>query len=129
MKVLILSSELWPVFSGGLGVAVYELARNLSKMGESVTVAIPKLGWKGKLDAEVVEAPLSAGYSVYFYKGEPVLDWESMKSIYAFNFALFRSCRGKRPDVVHANDWMTVPAAGMFREAGIPEILHVHSTG
>jgi glycosyltransferase involved in cell wall biosynthesis len=129
MKITVLSSELWPVFSGGLGVAVYELVRALENRpnGMSFSVVIPKLKWKGKLKSQVIEAPVELGYSVYFYKGEPILDWESMDKIYKFNLALANSC-DKDLDIVHVNDWMTVPAGIMLKEKGKKFIFHIHST-
>ena len=130
MNVLVLSSELWPVFSGGLGVAVYELIKSFNKMHKHVKflVGIPRINWKGDLDAEIIEAPAKLGYSVYFHNGEPILDWESIRQIYGFNFSLFKACEHKKFDVIHANDWMTVPAGIMLKDKGVPFIFHVHST-
>lgn len=129
MKIKVLSSELWPIFSGGLGVAVYELVKTLENRGNgmSFSLVIPRLNWKGHLKSPVVEAPMKLGYSVYFYKGEPILDWESMEKIYKFNMALATSC-GTDFDIVHSNDWMTAPAGIMLKEKGKKFIFHVHST-
>jgi glycogen synthase len=129
MKVAVLTSELWPVFSGGLGVAVYELVRALESRsnGMRFRVVIPKLNWRGHLKSEVVEAPVELGYSVYFHKGEPILDWESMEKIYGFNMAMAASCSAD-VDVVHANDWMTAPAGIMLKEKGKKFLFHIHST-
>jgi glycogen(starch) synthase len=128
VKVAVLSSELWPVFSGGLGVAVYELVKTLEKDPEvTFRVVIPRINWSGDLSSEVLEAPAEAGYSVYFYDGEPILDWESIKNIYNFNFALARTA-GNDCDLVHANDWMTVPAGMMLQMDGKTFVFHIHST-
>ncbi len=129
MKIAVLASELWPVFSGGLGVAVYELVRALEnrRNGMSFKVVIPKLNWKGHLRSPVVETPTELGYSVYFYKGEPILGWESIKEIQGFNLALVQAC-GKNTDIVHANDWMTVPAGVMLKKRGKKFLFHIHST-
>ncbi|MBR9689792.1 MAG: glycosyltransferase family 4 protein [Candidatus Altiarchaeota archaeon] len=130
MEVLVLSSELWPVFSGGLGVAVYELIKNMEKNHSNVNfkVGIPILKWSGDLKAEIIEAPAELNYSVYFHKGEPILDWESIKQIYGFNFSLARSCENKSFDIIHANDWMTIPAGVILQSKGKPLIFHIHST-
>lgn len=129
MRVKVLSSELWPIFSGGLGVAVYELVKTLENRnnGLSFSVVIPRLNWKGNLKSPVLEAPVELGYSVYFHHGEPILDWESMEKIYGFNLALATSC-GDEFEIVHANDWMTAPAGIMLKEKGKKFIFHIHST-
>lgn len=130
MKIGMLTSELWPVFSGGLGVAVYELVRALEKDPSfSFTLAIPELHWSGDLESEVIETPDGAGYSVYFYEGEPILSWESKQGILDFNRALVRCLARKDLDLVHANDWMTLPAGVALRDMkGVPLIFHIHST-
>ena len=130
MKIMVLTSELWPVFSGGLGVAVYELIKSFNENQSHVKflVGIPRLNWKGDLDAKIIEAPARLGYSVYFHNGEPILCWESMKQIYGFNFSLFKACEHEDFDIIHANDWMTIPAGIMLKEKGHPLVFHVHST-
>lgn len=129
MKVLMLTSELWPVFSGGLGIAIYELVKAFEQNFSDIKfrVIIPGLEWSGDLKSKVIETS-SLGFSVYFYKGEPVLDWDSLKSIYDFNLALVKTSEKEKFDVVHVNDWMTVPAGIMLKERGIPFVFHIHST-
>ena len=129
MDILMLTSELWPVFSGGLGIAIYELVKAFEKNHRDVRfrIVVPGLNWKGDLKSEVIETT-DVGFSVYFYKGEPVLEWDSIKSIYDFNLALVQACEKKHFDLAHVNDWMTVPAGILLRERGIPFVFHVHST-
>ncbi len=129
MKILMLVSELWPVFSGGLGIAAYELVKNVESLFPQVTfkIAIPRLNWKGDLKAEIIETPTEI-YSVYFERGEPNLDWGSIGQFYKFNYALARACEKKEYDIIHINDWMTVPAGILLKEKGKPMIFHLHST-
>jgi glycogen(starch) synthase len=129
MKVLMLASELWPVFSGGLGVAAYELVKSFERTsGTKFTLGIPKLGWKGDLRSKVIEAPLGVGYSVYFYEGEPILNWNSFEELMKFNLSLVESCEREEFEIVHANDWMTVPAMLIFKKRGKKVVFHIHST-
>ena len=133
MKVAFLTSELYPVFSGGLGIAVYEMVKNFRKVDRGIDfiVAMPDLGWQGQLDAEVIQVPHKLSFSTYAVRREfsrPNLNWDDFKSIYDFNFLLFQMLREKNIDIIHANDWMTVPAGLMLKGAGKKFIFHVHST-
>lgn len=133
MNVAMLTSELYPVFSGGLGIATYEMVRNSRKVNKDIkfVVGMPDLGWKGNLDAEVVQVPHKLSFNTYTVQSEfsrPNLDWNDSNSISEFNYMLFEMLKNKNIDVVHANDWMLVPAGLLMKKRGKKFIFHVHST-
>ncbi len=130
MKVLILGSELWPKNVGGLGVWLYEVAKELAKRNE-VTIMLPQINWSGKLpnNVKVVEVPFKVALGVYEVKElHYIKDWEHYEHVFAFNNMLYQLAP-RDFDVIHAHDWMTFIAGILLKRAtGKPLIVHVHST-
>ncbi|HDR53723.1 MAG TPA: glycosyltransferase family 1 protein [archaeon] len=133
MKVALLTSELYPVFSGGLGVAVYEMVRHSRRINRDVNfiVTLPQLDWKGDLDAEVLEVPHQLAFTTYTFTREfnrPDLDWDAANSIKDFNTMMAQLLLTKEVDVVHANDWMTILGGMELKRHGKRLVFHIHST-
>ena len=133
MKVAVLTSEFYPVFSGGLGIAAYEIVKNSREVSgdPEFVVGMPDIGWKGSVNAKVIQVPHKLSIHTYSLRRDmsrPDLDWDNMRSINEFNFMLFQMMLGEGIDIAHANDWMTVPAGLLLKDAGKKFIFHVHST-
>ncbi len=127
-----ITSELYPVFSGGMGRAVYEIANSLGKRGVGVTVLIPQLGWKGDLNrnVKVVEVPFRLAYGVYDISwDEYYYDLERRDEVMKFNRIFKKVAEGIDFDVIHVHDWMNIPAGILIRRStGKPLVVHIHST-
>ena len=46
------------------------------------------------------------------------MDWNAIKSIQEFDLLMATIVKDKHVDVVHANDWMTVPAGILLQQQG-----------
>lgn len=103
-----LTWEFPPRLVGGLGVACAGLARALET----------------RIDLRVVVpgAPEPGPYTRLYDDGIAArIDDFTVRALESVN-------RGGRPDLIHAHDWMTFPAAErVARRAGVPMIAHVHS--
>jgi len=130
LRVLMIATELYPVFSGGLGRAVYEIVKELSRLGVDVTLLIPEMGWKGKLPARVIQLPFTIGFGVYDVSRETyVFDLEKKEEVERFNSVFAKFASQLNFDIVHVHDWMTVLAGiKIKRMKGVPLVLHIHST-
>lgn len=129
IKVAMLTSELFPVFAGGLGKAVYNFAKALQDQLD-ITIFIPKLGWQGDLKCKVTEIPFDLSLHVYktSEKFSYAEDWDSRSQTAGFNKALAKLVSLGHFDIVHAHDWMTFPAGIELKEKGVPLVVHMHST-
>ena len=133
--------ELPPFNSGGLGEACLGLARALSKNGVNVIFVLPQ-----KVDLEfdfmdLVFANVTStnekiiqtyeSYKSWFDKGlvfqEFPSDFISAAIKYAENI---KDIAVKyAPDLIHAHDWLTFPAAMVAKEVvGTPLVIQFHST-
>lgn len=140
MKIWVLSFECAGMLKvGGLGEAVRGFSAGLAERGHSVTVLMPSHGARGELYAG------SGGFQFYSVQldgfrvllaSNHVLD---EPAVYANGLteakaaALARAAREllrieSAPEVVHANDWHSVPAAlsilSLIRRAAL--VFHVH---
>jgi glycosyltransferase involved in cell wall biosynthesis len=107
-RVLMLTWEFPPRLVGGLGVACAGLARALET----------------RLDLRVIvpDAPEPGPYTRLYDDGLAArIDDFTVRALESVN-------QGGRPDLIHAHDWMTFPAAErVARRTGVPMIAHVHS--
>ena len=113
-----------------MGIAVYEIVKNLAKEGVEVTVLLPKIGWKGKIRAKVVEIPQKIGFGIYDLDFESyVFDLEKKEEVEKLNRVFAKFSEKMEFDIVHVHDWMTIPAGiEIKKRKGVPLILHIHST-
>jgi len=140
-RVLMLGWELPPFNSGGLGVACLGLAQSLAKQGAKITFVLPK-----RVDLEFdfmdlefanVNEPEEQMLKAYSTMHSWLVD-AGIDDIFPSDFlsgALQYAEKIKdialrvKPDIIHAHDWLTFPAAIAAKEAtGKPTITHVHST-
>lgn len=143
LRVLMLGWELPPFNSGGLGEACFGLTKSLSQKGVDITFVLPfkvdvKVPFMKVVFADLNEE-ISSFPSVYLTdipKYLRKLTRDSLPPDYiqaSFKFAsripkVLKSL-GLHPDLIHAHDWLTYPAAIVAKQIlGKPLIAHVHST-
>ncbi len=138
MKVLMLGWEYPPLSSGGLGVACRGLARALRHQGVDIVFVAPWLAWGCDRGSEGTVAGLGyarpgglpliravPAYSRLATDPDAQRMWDAIER---YEAAAVRIAGTERFDLVHAHDWMTVPAALSVRaREGIPMVFHVHS--
>lgn len=104
-RVLMLGWEFPPKITGGLGVACAGLAG--------------ALGSRVDLELRLPEGDPVGAYA----PGSTAGLWEQVRG-----FALGQKIESGRFDVIHAHDWMTMPAAAEYsRRTGVPIVMHFHS--
>lgn len=135
--------EFPPQFSGGLGVACYGLSRALARAGVRVTLVLPSV------------MPITSPYvRVRFAYLPAACDTTCSPESYAHPLACVKMCaegafygsgllhrvraygraaraiaREEAFDLIHAHDWLTIPAAlEAKRASGKPLVLHIHAT-
>ena len=143
MKVLMLGWELPPHHVGGMGVACYQMARELSSSGVDIEFVLP---FTAKFDIDFMkvtpahhqsaeEIAISGGvYDSSWFSSSKVhstisdsLDLRRQHDRYAHNVA--KMVETREFDVIHAHDWLTFKAGMMAKHvSGKPLIVHVHST-
>lgn len=139
MKILMLGWELPPHNSGGMGVACYQLCKELSKKDVDIEFVLPYEA-DHQVDFMQVTAAHPQGVATVLPSGgiydsqryilpdgsEQHLTIHDQQRIYERNVA--RLAERKEVDIVHAHDWLTFRAAMRVKELkGCPVILHVHS--
>ena len=138
MRVLMLGWELPPYNSGGLGVACLGLARSLANQGVAVTFVLPQ---KQKFNIDFLNLvfadikfsdKLESSYtpSILFEElklKNPISDFVSAALLFGKRVG---EIAGKyNPDIIHAHDWLTYPAAIAAKKVTAkPLVSHVHST-
>jgi glycogen(starch) synthase len=140
-RVLMIGWELPPFNSGGLGEACLGLAHALADNGEHITFVLPK-----KVDVhfdfmDVVFANVEDDDFKLVNSYDTLRAWLKKKGFeedFPANFlsGTLRYAQKMRsialkysPDVIHAHDWLTIPAALVAKKVtGKPLVLHIHST-
>lgn len=145
MKVLMFGWELPPFNSGGLGVACYNLAKNISDEHNEVFFVLPhKVRVRADfpvLFADTVQeitsindyiSPyISTSYYEEFLKenSNPLYKRTLLEEVwqYALNA---RALITRTPfDIIHAHDWLSFPAGIIAKRiTGRPLIAHIHAT-
>ncbi len=121
----------WPPnHSGGLGVHCFELCKELTKMGHSVTFLSPFPGPHTRVEGVTFRCPADAPDDpfpgAYEIRGSPG-GWQE-GDIERFNAWLARFPIGEH-HLIHAHDWFgTVGATELARRSGRPLVMTVHST-
>ena len=130
--------ELPPYNSGGLGVACLGLARSLADQGVAVTFVLPQ---KQKFNIDFLNLvfadikfsdKLESSYtpSILFEElklKNPISDFVSAALL--FGKRVGEIAQRYNPDIIHAHDWLTYPAAIAAKKVTAkPLVSHVHST-
>jgi len=134
--------ELPPHHSGGLGVACYEMCKEISATGVDIEFVLPytadfNIDFMDVLPAHPQspeEVRMAGGVydPKYFMKPnvtilDEKLDLRFQHNLFASNVA--RLVESREFDIIHAHDWLTFRAGLMAkRVTGKPLIAHVHAT-
>ncbi|RKX95965.1 MAG: hypothetical protein DRP84_02485 [Spirochaetes bacterium] len=147
MKVLMLSTEFYPIMTGGLGIVCYSIVRNLVQNGNEVYLLLPsripayfsfrntddirrmnlilitddlKLRKELDIGKDIYHRLAMIGVSTFEY-GYPEMSFQ--KDV------LEKITRNIPFDLIHANDWGTVRTGLKLRQISYrPFLFHVHST-
>ena len=139
INVLMVGWELPPFTSGGLGVASYGLAKELSKKGVGITFVLPKvhdydIDFMNLVFADIKEVEKLMGsytYSSKFLKKlklhDPASDY--VTAALRFGERVLKMAKKFDGDIVHSHDWLTFPA-GMASKSVMrkPLVTHIHAT-
>ncbi|RWZ78109.1 MAG: glycosyltransferase family 1 protein [Candidatus Chaera renei] len=141
MKITMLGWELPPHNSGGLGVACYNLAKQLAQDGFEINFVVPYRArhrikeFKVIGATDITPAELYRSANAYHSSGTiPPPNEESVRGGLdglRTRYARFvqKLVADDPPDVIHAHDWLTFDAAvAAKRLCGSPFIAHVHAT-
>lgn len=128
--------ELPPHIKGGMGVVCYEMSKALAAHGAAIDFILPyTAAHHGREFMTIIGASPGESYAGFSSGGYGVYDdlFQNREAYEAVNDAYIdtalRRARTHPPDVIHANDWMTLPAAVVVKKATRrPLIAHVHAT-
>lgn len=129
MKVLLLGWEYPPHISGGLGTACAGIARGLAAQGAQVLVLVPQaIQSRSEGALELRGTGTRTGTAVPGAYSGAAYGAGLFEAVAHFAQAVREEARSSAHDVIHAHDWMSVPAGIAAREAsGKPLVWHVHS--
>ncbi len=158
MRILMFGWEFPPAISGGLGTACFGMTRALAERGHRITFVVPVLPDPGRAshvslvaasDFAAAEAgppagvrglPVESPLRPYMARSDYGLPRESLLAVPGpygpdlfaeverYASAAGRIARRVPFDVIHAHEWLSVPAALRARRvSGRPFILHVHA--
>ncbi len=120
-----------PSHSGGLGVHVFELCRELVRLGHRVTFLLPFEGDRTPIDGVDFRTPRDPDAfpypGAYAVHGTPGGGWGEA-DVDRFNRWL-ATVPAAGYDLVHVHDWFgTVGGAELADRHGLPMVLTIHST-
>lgn len=137
MQVLMIGWEFPPAKTGGLGTHCYELVKNLSMKGVGITLLIPKRSGNAKHDipnVEIIEvgSTFLNPYAQNKQDGKTFdrgYGWNLFEEVKAFNRKCVEVAGGRKFDVIHCHDWMTVDAGIYLKKmTGKSLVFTMHST-
>lgn len=144
MKILMLGWELPPHFSGGLGVACYNMSKALSIQGSQIDFVVPYQATHPGIKFMKVHCATKLrpadrnGLGVYdsakvLYKSLSDADANNLRDMRGVQKRYVeyvgRLVKRVKPDVIHAHDWLTMEAGVYAKQvANIPLVVHVHAT-
>lgn len=137
--------ELPPHNSGGLGVACYHMSKALAKEGASIDFVVPYSAHHPDMEHMTIHAATQLGpleryglmgaYDSKYLRqlGLDEVEADDLKDMRGVQkrYVKFveRMVQGKRPDAIHAHDWLTMEAGVRAKElTDAPLIVHVHAT-
>jgi len=141
MKVLMLGWELPPHHAGGMGIACYQMSKELSYHGIDIEFMLP---YTAEFAIDFMKVTPTHSQSVHevrnaggvydtadygMVKNIAVgsLDLKKQHDLFAHNVA--KMTESREFDIIHAHDWLTFRAGlEAKRVSGKPLVLHVHAT-
>lgn len=139
MRILMLGWELPPHNSGGLGIACYQLCKELSQKGADIEFVLPYKADHGidfmtitPAHPQGVEEILKSGiaYDSYKYKFTDghIETHDIYSQVHMYEQAVAQLVTQRSFDIIHAHDWLTFRAAVRAKQMiNCPIVLHVHS--
>ncbi len=140
MKVLMLGWELPPHNSGGLGVACYQMCKQLVNHGVSIDFIVP---YKAEHDIDFMRVSAATPQDVATVQRSGIA-YDSLEFLYpdgtSEHISLFEQhllyergvesiARLGEFDIIHAHDWLTFRAAMRAKQLSKkPLIVHIHAT-
>lgn len=128
--------ELPPFNSGGLGVACFGIARALAKKLD-LTFVLPHRVHIDSPPFKIIFAdlaelnPLVTPYSTIMkLSGGNKFFVDLLSQVYQYSLAAQKLAAKLHFDIIHAHDWLTIPAglAAKSASGGRPLVIHVHAT-
>jgi glycogen(starch) synthase len=145
MNIVMLGWELPPHNSGGLGVACYYLSKALALRGAQIDFVVPYDAPHPDTEFMTVHSAttldplhrngLMGAYDSKYVRQRglddaDVNDPADMRGVQK-RYVRFveKLVRRKKPDIIHAHDWLTLEAGMRAKEiSGAPLVAHVHAT-
>ncbi|MCA1812159.1 MAG: glycosyltransferase family 4 protein, partial [Halobacteriales archaeon] len=136
MKVAMLGWEFPPFMAGGLGIHCLELTQRLAGLGVDIDFYMPHMqNVEGGLRVaehhdhlRIREVEADPGLSPYGGLGRTHYERNFNAAVSLYNRRLVDAFDSPDADVLHAHDWITVPAAlELKRRTGKPLVLTMHS--
>ena len=146
-RVLMIGWEMPPHNSGGLGTACAGMAQALTADGVNLQITLPYQADDYPSDLHIVSCSASSADGDHLYAPpfnaytpakksshrqhlpHPGSWMEDRVEEYAQKVLEFARKHQAEFDIVHAHDWMTMPAAILIKEElGKPYVAHIHST-
>ena len=145
MNILMLGWELPPHNSGGLGVACYHMSKALALQGATIDFVVPYDAVHPETDFMTIHAatklePLARYGLMGAYDSAQLRqiglddvdmnDLRDMRGVQKRYVSFVeRMVKDKKPDAIHAHDWLTMEAGMRAKElTDAPLIVHVHAT-
>ncbi len=133
MNILMLS-DLYPPFLGGIERHVQSLSRALSERGHKVVICtigrqdLPRYEREGEVEVHRWEGMFQ---KVPFLFRDPARKWHPPVSDWRIGKGLAQLIEKVNPDIIHAHGWIVYSALALERGAGIPLAftIHVHRAG
>jgi glycogen(starch) synthase len=136
MKVGMLGWEFPPFMAGGLGIHCLELTQDLARQGVAIDFYMPHMeAVEGGLRVaehhshlRIKEVEADPGLSPYGGNGRQAYERNFNAAVSLYNRRLVDAFDSHDADVLHAHDWITVPAALELKaRTGKPLVLTIHS--
>lgn len=136
-KILMFGWELPPYNTGGLGVACYEIIKELANKNNKVTFVLPE---KNNFNIDFAEILFANKKGIGIEEIDSTSPYNKpsrqdrygnsiMDKVMAYAKSGKKIAKSVEHDVIHAHDWLTIPVALKAKAAsGKPLILHIHAT-
>lgn len=128
MKVLMIGWELPPFNSGGLGVACFYLAKELSKR-LNLTFTLPTTLPINSPPFKIIFANPYFKKTYGYLKIKKFFINDEIWSLVATYGERILEVFHEKPDIIHGHDWFAGPAVYFLKKIyKVPSFLHIHST-
>ena len=136
MRIAYISNEFPPLVYGGLGVYVDQISRELTSLGQKVTVFTvgdQKLSRHEEVGGVEVyrETPVPLRDGLEIFLSPETLGWGDglglLLDLFSYNQLSAARVLGAGPaDLCVAHDWLALPGGMAVKRRGLPMIYHVH---